>query len=388
MGRDLERVQARLKSLHGYLVTLHGYNADAWIARRTGFFLSHNLIVIGLFSDDHGVTRTLAYDQEEKEISFEVLESNDVWDLHLARVESEHKPRGFLSAAATVPPNVGDLLRVLAPGGDTEFEFEGVREHSEDWGTVLRISCADHQDGAPLLNEEFELVGIARCRSVDGQQEQFGIPLAGLFSLLQGALQGQAEMLAATNPKIESLQDELTSTVHERDELKKKLAKQKEALDEKTASEVAHQKQAGRWLLENQRVKGLRLLGAAAVIGAVAFLTTVWPTIYRYDRLRTSPVRINRLTGNAEKLGNNGWEKMEADENVRYHHPPSTGRTQETHRQGELALREHLPRLVVQRKRLDCVWTCRHDYPSRRQWQHQVGAEVFPGHPGNLPILK
>jgi len=67
-------------------------------------------------------------------------------------------------------------------------------------------------------------------------------------------------------------------------------------------------------------MRKLLWVGIAAV--ALLFAFTVWPTIYRSDRLliRDSkgrgtypdfPVRINRFTGDAERLTLNGWAKLE-----------------------------------------------------------------------------
>jgi hypothetical protein len=53
------------------------------------------------------------------------------------------------------------------------------------------------------------------------------------------------------------------------------------------------------------------ILGAVVVI---VFAWCVWPTLYRYDHLRTkyltAPVRINRITGNAEVLNYRGWQTL------------------------------------------------------------------------------
>jgi hypothetical protein len=57
-------------------------------------------------------------------------------------------------------------------------------------------------------------------------------------------------------------------------------------------------------------------LAAAAAIGLVALILLawlVWPTLYRHETLtlpdgQTVPVRFHRLTGDAERLGEAGWE--------------------------------------------------------------------------------
>lgn len=193
MGPAWDRVQASL-------VTVRGRKEDGSIATRAGFFLSSDCIVISLFSDDDSVTVTRVHDWQDKEITFEVLASDYGWDLHLARVASERKGAGF-RFAATVPPNVGDVLRVMALGEYTEFEFEGVRE-LHDWGTFLRISCTEQQDGAPLLNEDGGLVGVALCRLVDDKQEQFGLPLSCVFPLLQSALYSASEVQEQLNTQV------------------------------------------------------------------------------------------------------------------------------------------------------------------------------------------
>lgn len=53
------------------------------------------------------------------------------------------------------------------------------------------------------------------------------------------------------------------------------------------------------------------ILGAVI---AIVFAWCAWPTLYRYDHLRTehrtAPVRINRITGNAEILTSWGWKTL------------------------------------------------------------------------------
>jgi len=54
---------------------------------------------------------------------------------------------------------------------------------------------------------------------------------------------------------------------------------------------------------------------ASFALGILAFGWLVWPTPYRYDHetlragqfARTTLIRINRLTGATETLGENGW---------------------------------------------------------------------------------
>lgn len=48
---------------------------------------------------------------------------------------------------------------------------------------------------------------------------------------------------------------------------------------------------------------------------AVALAFFVWPTPYRYDRIvgprgQSFPVRVNRVTGNAEMLSVEGWQPL------------------------------------------------------------------------------
>lgn len=42
----------------------------------------------------------------------------------------------------------------------------------------------------------------------------------------------------------------------------------------------------------------------------------VYPTLYRYDKLGQQPVRINRITGVAERLGLNGWTTLASSKQV------------------------------------------------------------------------
>lgn len=50
----------------------------------------------------------------------------------------------------------------------------------------------------------------------------------------------------------------------------------------------------------------------AAGLAALLFAALVWPTAYRYDHWGVSnqPVRINRFTGAAELLEDDGWTPM------------------------------------------------------------------------------
>ena len=66
----------------------------------------------------------------------------------------------------------------------------------------------------------------------------------------------------------------------------------------------------------------LRLLrrGVMWVVVTVAtwlFLSTVWPTRYRYDHVLTEdetyPVRIDRFTGDADMLTPDGWVPMQSE---------------------------------------------------------------------------
>lgn len=52
----------------------------------------------------------------------------------------------------------------------------------------------------------------------------------------------------------------------------------------------------------------------AVIVGfclVLLFGWLVWPTPYRYDTMGTAriPIRINRMTGELERLGSYGWEK-------------------------------------------------------------------------------
>lgn len=54
--------------------------------------------------------------------------------------------------------------------------------------------------------------------------------------------------------------------------------------------------------------KQLKVVGA---MGIILFGIFVWPTLYKYDKMKVGiysfPVRINRLTGNAEHYMMGGW---------------------------------------------------------------------------------
>jgi len=45
---------------------------------------------------------------------------------------------------------------------------------------------------------------------------------------------------------------------------------------------------------------------------AVLFVLFVWPTLYRYEKMKSGTVehmiRINRVTGSAERLYSGGWQ--------------------------------------------------------------------------------
>lgn len=335
--------------LRSCIITVEGRTTADFVLERVGFFLSPEFIVIGRFLDRADIASIRVFDWQGNDIDFEIWASDESWDLHLARVVSVHKVGGFGPAvtipptpggnrgsiimrevlggfrpAVTVPPNVGDMLRIVAPSESPPFEFQGVREH-EEFGTVLRISCAPREDGAPIVNEDDELVGVARCRFVD-RQEEYGLPLSCVFVLLQWALSSALESsghISESEPKsgltaeeVDALMDELTAAQQEKEGLKKKLARKKEDLDEKSATAAYYQELAGRWQMENQRIKRFRELGLIAIAGAIIFAVTVWPTMYRYDRLGISPVRVNRITGKAWRLSSSGWEQLIPSEPV------------------------------------------------------------------------
>jgi len=50
---------------------------------------------------------------------------------------------------------------------------------------------------------------------------------------------------------------------------------------------------------------------ASALLFVLILVAFVWPTLYRYDRIKSvdeeAPVRINRFTGTAEVLAHDGW---------------------------------------------------------------------------------
>lgn len=55
-------------------------------------------------------------------------------------------------------------------------------------------------------------------------------------------------------------------------------------------------------------MRKLGVLLAVAALAALAYF--VWPTPWRYDRIRELPVRIHRITGDAEMLTPSGWQPM------------------------------------------------------------------------------
>ncbi|MCL5773134.1 MAG: hypothetical protein M1536_01980 [Firmicutes bacterium] len=56
----------------------------------------------------------------------------------------------------------------------------------------------------------------------------------------------------------------------------------------------------------NKRAK--IIISAVGVILLLLFIIFVWPTRYRYDRLQSWPVRIDRITGKTEILYEDGWK--------------------------------------------------------------------------------
>lgn len=72
-------------------------------------------------------------------------------------------------------------------------------------------------------------------------------------------------------------------------------------------------------------VFGIELSNRWLLVGAlpaILFAIFVWPTLYRYDSLAMGggshfPVRINRITGSAERLGPSGWLEMESSERTK-----------------------------------------------------------------------
>lgn len=59
-----------------------------------------------------------------------------------------------------------------------------------------------------------------------------------------------------------------------------------------------------------ERQKALVIAGLVLLF---LFGATVWPTLYRYDHITAGysrPVRIHRLTGQAEQLTLQGWRRM------------------------------------------------------------------------------
>lgn len=56
-----------------------------------------------------------------------------------------------------------------------------------------------------------------------------------------------------------------------------------------------------------------RILILTLTIVVLAILFFGWPTLYKYEHVYQTKVlvRINRITGEAEKLTGSGWKKME-----------------------------------------------------------------------------
>jgi len=300
------------------LVSVRGYaqGGGEVVATRTGFFVSANLIVLGMFLDDLSVKNRRVFDCQDQEIlSLEVLARDLTADLHLAYVKIENGRPGF-PPAVTSPPNVGDVLRLLGPLDDctefecTEFEFQGVRE-LPGWGSVLRIAFATDEldgdlivnqdgelvgvhrfgvedrkaedrripfdpgplDGSPIVNEDGQLVGVARYRLVDGQQEQFGLPASCVFSLLQQGVSSALEGQEQRGAEIAALKDELANVARR---LKTKLARQKVALDESTTAAAYYQERANRWEEQYERLKRLQRKAIRRVLVLIAVILTAW----------------------------------------------------------------------------------------------------------------
>jgi hypothetical protein len=58
------------------------------------------------------------------------------------------------------------------------------------------------------------------------------------------------------------------------------------------------------------------LLASAVIVFVVFVAAFVWPSAYRYDRLNTLPVRINRFTGTTEVLTGEGWKVLQQSGNL------------------------------------------------------------------------
>jgi len=52
------------------------------------------------------------------------------------------------------------------------------------------------------------------------------------------------------------------------------------------------------------------LMKAGIFVAVIVFSFLVWPTPYRYTKSEGKPVRINRFTGNVEKLTDIGWKAL------------------------------------------------------------------------------
>jgi hypothetical protein len=187
---------------------------------------------------------------------------------------------------------------------------------------------------------------------VDGTREEFGLPLSLVFSLLHdglsSALQAQDDLNARHGEQgelldkwkawravhwvdlgdgrgktkeqieVEAERDELNeeledahSRIEALDELHGKLATQTKLLDEKISAETEYKKQIRELQRRTKNINTLSGLVGLLLIGLAAFAVTIWPTLYRYDRLASLPVRINRFTGKAEVLSTDGWNPLE-----------------------------------------------------------------------------
>lgn len=65
------------------------------------------------------------------------------------------------------------------------------------------------------------------------------------------------------------------------------------------------------WVQKDRRTLALALFAAGIGLLVLVFAWTVWPTPYRYHRFRQTVVRIDRLTGAAEALYRNGWQRLD-----------------------------------------------------------------------------
>jgi hypothetical protein len=159
--------------------------------RRRGFLLDERLLVTGSFADDATIAEIEILRRGDElvvdPLPLDVHQAVDL-NLHAAVDRFEASSDWEMLMAEITPPNVGDTLAIATESDWVEFEFRTMRE-IPGWGAVLALPTLSlDTDGAPIVNEFGQLVGVTRVRWVDGEAVSFGLPLRWLFDLIRGTL--------------------------------------------------------------------------------------------------------------------------------------------------------------------------------------------------------